>query len=135
MASQIFSVESFGHHFSQIPKIAMILKPDSIKTIEPHGRLLTFNNFDLNSTNSDLIVKEGRKSKSLPITISLKEGDVSGYIFYNLDKKKMFINFLIHDVKKLDYVDYELTAQDAKSRNFNPIGRVTAENDVLGYTG
>ena len=84
----------------------MILKPDSIKTIDPYCRILTFNNFDLNSTNSDLIIKEGRKSKSLPITISLKEGDVSGYIFYNLDKKKMFINFLIHDVKKLDYVDY-----------------------------
>ena len=62
----------------------MILKPDSIKkTIEPYCRILTFNNFDLNSTDLvDLLIKE-RRSKCLPITINLQDGDVSGSIYYD----------------------------------------------------
>ena len=111
----------------------MILKPDSIKTIDPYCRILTFNNFDLNSTDLDLLIKEGRsRSKCLPITISIEEGDVSGTMYYDRYKEITNLYFLVYDLKNIDYVDYELTAQDTNSKKSYLTGRVTA-NYMKGY--
>ena len=105
----------------------MILEPNPIKTIDPYCRILTFNNFDLNSTDLvDLLIKE-RRSKCLPVTINLQDGDVSGSIYYdNYSRNITNLNFLIRNLKNLDYVEYELTAQDANSKNYNLTGRVRA---------
>ena len=88
----------------------MILKPDSIKTIQPNCKILTFNNVDLKFPENDCKVACG--AKILPLIISFEEIHVKGDVLYKRHWEGPYIYFRLYDVDMLDHADFDFRIQD-----------------------
>ena len=105
----------------------MILKPDSIKTIQPNCKILTFNNVDLKFPENDC--KDSYGAKRLPFTISFEGLHVNGEIKWHRDEP--YINFNLYDVDWFDSLDVIFKLQDVNFQTFDLTRKETCLGAVI----